>query len=83
MVADAKAQRRRRGDRAMEAMPSAAKRVTGAVAVPTISIGAGQRPGRVLVNYDMLDIYGRKAFREELMAGAPSVKRAIEAYGVW
>jgi 3-methyl-2-oxobutanoate hydroxymethyltransferase len=68
----------------MEAMPSVvAKRVTRAVAVPTIGIGAGPDvSGQVLVNYDMLDISpGRKArFVKNFMAGAPSVKAAIEAY---
>jgi 3-methyl-2-oxobutanoate hydroxymethyltransferase len=68
----------------MEAMPAAtAKRVTDALAVPTIGIGAGvDVGGQVLVVYDMLDIYpGRKArFVKNFMAGQPSVKAAIEAY---
>jgi 3-methyl-2-oxobutanoate hydroxymethyltransferase len=68
----------------MEAVPAElARRVTQAVAVPTIGIGAGvDVSGQVLVNYDMLDIYpGRKArFVKNFMAGAPSVKAAIEAY---
>lgn len=68
----------------MEAMPAAvAKRVTEALGVPTIGIGAGvDVSGQVLVVYDMLDIYpGRKArFVKNFMAGQPSVKAAIEAY---
>jgi 3-methyl-2-oxobutanoate hydroxymethyltransferase len=68
----------------MEAMPAAvAKRVTQALTVPTIGIGAGADvSGQVLVVYDMLDIYpGRKArFVKNFMEGAPSLKAAIEAY---
>ena len=68
----------------MEAMPVAvADRVAEAVRVPTIGIGAGPNvSGQVLVLHDMLDIYqGRKArFVKNFMAGAPSVKAAIEAY---
>ncbi|MGE0873480.1 MAG: 3-methyl-2-oxobutanoate hydroxymethyltransferase [Burkholderiales bacterium] len=68
----------------MEAMPAAvARRVTEALTVPTIGIGAGPDvSGQVLVLHDMLDIYpGRKArFVRNFMAGAPSVKAAIEAY---
>jgi 3-methyl-2-oxobutanoate hydroxymethyltransferase len=68
----------------MEAMPAGvAKRVTEAVKVPTIGIGAGiDVSGQVLVLHDMLDIYpGRKArFVKNFMLGAPSVKAGIEAY---
>ena len=68
----------------MEAMPaSVANRVTEALRVPTIGIGAGiDVSGQVLVLHDMLDIYpGRKArFVRNFMQGAPSVKAAIEAY---
>jgi 3-methyl-2-oxobutanoate hydroxymethyltransferase len=68
----------------MEAMPAAvAKRVTEALSVPTIGIGAGiDVSGQVLVVYDMLDIYpGRKArFVKNFLAGQPSVQAAIAAY---
>ena len=68
----------------MEAMPAPlAKRVTEAVKVPTIGIGAGPDvSGQVLVVYDILDIYpGRKArFVKNFMTGQPSVKAGIEAY---
>jgi 3-methyl-2-oxobutanoate hydroxymethyltransferase len=68
----------------MEAMPAAvAKRVTEAVSVPTIGIGAGPDvSGQVLVNYDILDIYpGRKArFVKNFLEGRGSVKEAIAAY---
>ncbi len=68
----------------MEAMPATlGKRVTEAVKVPTIGIGAGPDvSGQVLVVYDILDIYpGRKArFVKNFMEGQPSVKAGIEAY---
>jgi 3-methyl-2-oxobutanoate hydroxymethyltransferase len=68
----------------MEAMPAAAaRRVTEALAVPTIGIGAGvDVGGQVLVVYDMLDIFpGKKArFVKNFMAGAASPRAAIEAY---
>jgi 3-methyl-2-oxobutanoate hydroxymethyltransferase len=68
----------------MEAMPAAvAKRVSEALHVPTIGIGAGlDVSGQVLVLHDMLDVYqGRKArFVKNFMEGAPSVKAAVEAY---
>jgi 3-methyl-2-oxobutanoate hydroxymethyltransferase len=68
----------------LEAIPSVlGKRVTEALAVPTIGIGAGvDCSGQVLVVYDMLDIYpGRKArFVKNFIAEAGSPKAAIEAY---
>ena len=68
----------------MEAMPAAvAKRVTEALQVPTIGIGAGlDVSGQVLVLHDMLDVYqGRKArFVRNFMDGSPSIKAAVEAY---
>ena len=85
LVADAKAlEAAGAGFVLMESMPAAvARRVTEALAVPTIGIGAGPDvSGQVLVVYDMLDIYpGRKArFVKNFMEGAPSAKAAIEAY---
>jgi 3-methyl-2-oxobutanoate hydroxymethyltransferase len=68
----------------MEAMPATlGRRVTEAVKVPTIGIGAGPDvSGQVLVIYDILDIYpGRKArFVKNFLEGQPSVKAGIEAY---
>jgi 3-methyl-2-oxobutanoate hydroxymethyltransferase len=68
----------------MEAMPATvAKRVTEALSVPTIGIGAGiDVSGQVLVVYDMLGIFpGRKArFVKNFMEGGLSVQAAIEAY---
>jgi 3-methyl-2-oxobutanoate hydroxymethyltransferase len=85
LVADAKAlEEAGAGIVLMEAMPSTvAKRVTEAVGVPTIGIGAGPHvSGQVLVNYDILDIYpGRKArFVKNFLEGRGSVKEAIAAY---
>jgi 3-methyl-2-oxobutanoate hydroxymethyltransferase len=85
LVADARALEAAGADIVlMEAMPAAvARRVTEAVKVPTIGIGAGiDVSGQVLVNYDMLEIYpGKKArFVKNFLAGAPSVQAAIEAY---
>lgn len=68
----------------LEAIPAAlAADVTRALEIPTIGIGAGvDCAGQVLVLQDMLDIYpGRKArFVRNFMAGAPSIKAAIQAY---
>ena len=68
----------------LEAIPAAlGKRVTEALAVPTIGIGAGvDCAGQVLVVYDMLDLYpGRKArFVKNFLAEAGSIRGAIEAY---
>ena len=68
----------------LELMPSAlAERVTQAVGMPTIGIGAGSATsGQVLVLHDMLDVYpGRKPrFVRNFMQGQPGIAAAIAAY---
>ena len=68
----------------LELMPSAlAARVTKAVSLATIGIGAGADvSGQVLVLHDMLDVYpGRKPrFVRNFMQGAPDIAAAIGAY---
>ena len=68
----------------LEGMPEpVAARITAALAVPTIGIGASPRcSGQVLVLHDMLDVtQGKKPrFVRNFMAGAPSIEAAIRAY---
>jgi 3-methyl-2-oxobutanoate hydroxymethyltransferase len=68
----------------LELVPSAlAQRVTQAVGMPTIGIGAGNgTSGQVLVLHDMLDVYpGRKPrFVRNFMQGQPSIAAAVAAY---
>jgi 3-methyl-2-oxobutanoate hydroxymethyltransferase len=68
----------------LELIPSAlASRVTQAVSMPTIGIGAGAGvSGQVLVLHDMLDVYpGRKPrFVRNFMQGQPGIGDAIAAY---
>jgi 3-methyl-2-oxobutanoate hydroxymethyltransferase len=68
----------------LELVPSAlAERVTQAVSMPTIGIGAGAAvSGQVLVLHDMLDVYpGRKPrFVRNFMAGQPTIQAAVTAY---
>jgi 3-methyl-2-oxobutanoate hydroxymethyltransferase len=68
----------------LELVPAAlAARVTQALTIPTIGIGAGvDCAGQVLVLHDLLDVYpGRKArFVRNFMQGQSSIRGAIEAY---
>jgi len=68
----------------LELIPAAlAARVTQAVSMATIGIGAGaQTSGQVLVLHDMLDVYpGRKPrFVRNFMQGQPDIASAIGAY---
>jgi 3-methyl-2-oxobutanoate hydroxymethyltransferase len=68
----------------LELVPAAlAERVTQAVSMPTIGIGAGGGvSGQVLVLHDMLDVYpGRKPrFVRNFMQGQPDIAAAIAAY---
>jgi len=68
----------------LELIPAAlAARVTAAVEMSTIGIGAGvQVSGQVLVLHDMLDVYpGRKPrFVRNFMQGQPSIAAALAAY---
>jgi 3-methyl-2-oxobutanoate hydroxymethyltransferase len=68
----------------LELIPTAlAARVTDAVALATIGIGAGgQVSGQVLVLHDMLDVYpGRKPrFVRNFMQGQPDIAAAVAAY---
>jgi 3-methyl-2-oxobutanoate hydroxymethyltransferase len=68
----------------LELMPAAvAERVTAAVGMATIGIGAGGgTSGQVLVLHDMLDVYpGRKPrFVRNFMQGQPTIGAAVAAY---
>jgi 3-methyl-2-oxobutanoate hydroxymethyltransferase len=68
----------------LELIPSVlAQRVTQAVSMPTIGIGAGTAAsGQVLVLHDMLDVYpGKKPrFVRNFMLGQPDIGAAIAAY---
>jgi len=68
----------------IECIPaSLGKRVTEALTIPTIGIGAGPDcSGQILILHDMLDIYpGKKAkFVKNYMAGAGSVQEALATF---
>ena len=68
----------------LEGMPTAlAERITRAMRVPTIGIGAGPHcDGQVLVIHDMLGITPgkRPKFSKDFLAGRDSVQAAIRAY---
>ena len=68
----------------LELVPaSLAKRITAAVKVPVIGIGAGKQvDGQILVLYDMLDLTPghRPKFVRNFMQGAASPKAGVAAY---
>ncbi len=68
----------------LEMVPAAlAETLTQRLSIPTIGIGAGAGcSGQVLVLHDMLDVYpGRRPrFVRNFMAGAASVREAVERY---
>jgi 3-methyl-2-oxobutanoate hydroxymethyltransferase len=68
----------------LEVIPaSLAARISAAVSIPTIGIGAGVScSGQVLVLYDMLDIYpGKKArFTKNFLQGSTGIAEAIRLY---
>jgi 3-methyl-2-oxobutanoate hydroxymethyltransferase len=68
----------------LELIPAAlGARVTAALRIPTIGIGAGsQCSGQVLVLHDMLDVFpGKKPrFVRNFLDGHTSIRAAIEAY---
>jgi 3-methyl-2-oxobutanoate hydroxymethyltransferase len=85
IIADAKAlQQAGASAIVVECIPSAlAKRITDAVDIPIIGIGAGvDCDGQVLVSYDMLDITmgKRPKFSKNFMQDTGNISDAVEAY---
>jgi len=68
----------------LEAIPAAlAKRITDAISIPTIGIGAGvDCDGQILVLQDMLGIYpdASPKFAKNFMQGASSIDEAVANY---
>jgi 3-methyl-2-oxobutanoate hydroxymethyltransferase len=59
------------------------KRITEAVSIPTIGIGAGPHcDGQVLVIQDMLGLYGdlRPRFVKRYVEGGTQIREAVQAY---
>ncbi len=63
--------------------PEAAKQITKAVSIPTISCGAGQNcDGQVLVSYDLLGLTqgSKPRFAKQLVNFSDLAKRAVQRY---
>jgi 3-methyl-2-oxobutanoate hydroxymethyltransferase len=69
----------------MECIPSGlAQVITGAIAIPTIGIGAGVHcDGQVLVTHDLLGMFDKfiPKFVKKFSELSPVIKQSIEDYG--